>query len=122
ASYLLLLLPFVYLQIFYGLGALGLVGPDEPRYAEVAKEMLRSGDFVTPRRSGQLWLEKPILYYWITTLSFHLFGVNESAARLPSAAAAVLGILAAVLIGRDWIGFRCGVQAALILSSCILYF
>jgi 4-amino-4-deoxy-L-arabinose transferase-like glycosyltransferase len=122
ASYFLLLLPFAYLQIFYGLGTLGLVGPDEPRYAEVAKEMLRSGDYVTPRLSGQPWLEKPILYYWITALSFHLFGVNEWAARLASAAAAALGILAVVLIGRDWIGFRGGVQAALILSSSVLYF
>jgi 4-amino-4-deoxy-L-arabinose transferase-like glycosyltransferase len=122
ASYLLLLLPFVYLQIFYGLGALGLVGPDEPRYAEVAKEMFQNGDYITPRLSGQPWLEKPILYYWIATLSFRLFGVSESAARLVSAWAAVLGILAVVLVGRDWIGFRGGVHAALILSSCILYF
>jgi 4-amino-4-deoxy-L-arabinose transferase-like glycosyltransferase len=121
-SYFLLLLPFVYLQIFYGLGTLGLIGPDEPRYAEVAREMFRSGDYVTPRLSGQPWLEKPILYYWITTLSFHLFGVNESAARLASAGAAVLGILAVILIGCDWIGFRGGVKAALILSSSILYF
>ena len=122
ASYLLLLLPFIYVQIFYGLGTLGLVGPDEPRYAEVSKEMLRNGDYVTPRLSGEPWFEKPILYYWITTLSFHLFGLNESAARLASALAAVLGILAVVLVGYDWIGLRGGVNAALILSSCILYF
>ena len=121
-SYFLLLLPFLYIQIFYGLGDLGLVGPDEPRYAEVAKEMVRNRDYVTPRLSGQPWLEKPILYYWITTLCFRLFGVSEFAARLPSALAAVLGAIVVVLVGQDWMGFRGGVHAGLILLSCILYF
>jgi hypothetical protein len=47
-----------------GLGALGLVGPDEPRYMSIARAMLRSGDWVTPRLYAQPWFEKPALYYW----------------------------------------------------------
>jgi 4-amino-4-deoxy-L-arabinose transferase-like glycosyltransferase len=118
----LLFLPFlVYIQIFYGLGDLGLVGPDEPRYAEVAKEMLQSGDCVTPRLSGQPWLEKPVLYYWLTAVSFLLFGVNEWAARLASALAALLATTAVVLVGRDWIGWRGGLQAGAILLSSTLF-
>ena len=78
----------VWLLFFYGLGAVGLLGPDEPRYAQVAREMLRSGDYITPHLNGQPWLEKPPLYYWLAAVSFRLFGVTEWAARLPSALAA----------------------------------
>ena len=76
------------LLFFYGLDAVGLLGPDEPRYAQVAREMLRSGDYITPRLNGQPWLEKPPLYYWLAAVSFRLLGVTEWAARLPSALAA----------------------------------
>ena len=58
-GHLLLVLAFVWVQFFLGLGGIGLVGPDEPRYAQVAREMLVSGDFVTPRYFGEPWLEKP---------------------------------------------------------------
>jgi len=73
---------------FLGLGQMGLIGPDEPRYAQVAREMLRTGDFVTPHLNGQPWFEKPPLYYWMAAASFAAFGVNEWAARLPAALAA----------------------------------
>lgn len=72
------------------LGALGLTGPDEPRYASIARNMAESGDFVTPRLNGQPWLEKPILYYWTAAISFRILGENDYAARFPSALAAML--------------------------------
>ena len=50
--------------LFSHLGAIGLVGPDEPRYAWIARAMATSGDWVTPRLYGQPWFEKPVLYYW----------------------------------------------------------
>jgi len=96
--YLLFLLLIIYLQFFHRLGTLGLVGPDEPRYAAVAREMLVSGDYVTPRLSGQVWFEKPILYYWLTALFYRLFGVSELAARLASALAGTLGVVVVFLI------------------------
>src|ERR1700691_3643531 len=77
-----------------GLGALGLVGPDEPRYMSIARAMLQSGDWITPRLYGQPWFEKPALYYWAAATAFRLFGVNEFAARLPSALAALLATAA----------------------------
>lgn len=69
---------FVYL---FGL-SVPFIGPDEPRYAEVAREMFERGDLITPMLGGYLWLEKPALLYWVEIASFHLFGVSEFAARL----------------------------------------
>src|SRR6266851_2017352 len=75
---------------FYGLGAFGLLGADEPRYAQVAREMLDHSDCVTPTLQGKAWLEKPVLYYWQAMLSFRVAGVSDQAARLPAALDAVL--------------------------------
>src|SRR5579862_9179993 len=75
---------------FSHLGVIGLVGPDEPRYAWIARAMVETGDWITPRLYGQPWFEKPVLYYWGAALSFKWFGVTDAAARLPSAVAALL--------------------------------
>ncbi len=96
----LLIVAVFYVCFFSHLGALGFIGPDEPRYAWVAREMAESGDWVTPRLYGQPWFEKPVLYYWGAALAFRLFGVNEFSARLPSALAAALAALA--LAGAGW--------------------
>jgi 4-amino-4-deoxy-L-arabinose transferase-like glycosyltransferase len=84
----------LYVCYFSHLGAIGFVGPDEPRYAWVARAMVETGDWVTPKLYGRPWFEKPVLYYWGAALSFKLFGVNEAAARLPSAVSALLATLA----------------------------
>jgi 4-amino-4-deoxy-L-arabinose transferase-like glycosyltransferase len=76
-----------------GLGSFGFVGPDEPRYAAIARAMLRSHDFITPRLWGQPWFEKPVLFYWMAAASDWLRGgaatASGAAARLPNAALAV---------------------------------
>lgn len=82
------------LALFTGLAAIGLVGPDEPRYAWIARDMARSGDWVTPRLFGQPWFEKPVLYYWAAAAGFRIFGSAEWAARMPSALAALCATLA----------------------------
>jgi 4-amino-4-deoxy-L-arabinose transferase-like glycosyltransferase len=91
----------LYVCYFSHLGGIGFVGPDEPRYASVAREMTESGDWITPRLYGQPWLEKPPLYYWGAALSFKLFGVSETAARFPSAVSALLATLALA-----WLAWR----------------
>jgi 4-amino-4-deoxy-L-arabinose transferase-like glycosyltransferase len=91
----------VFICLFTGLGAFGLVGPDEPRYAWIARAMAETGDWVTPRLYGQPWFEKPILYYWAAAIGFRLNLPPEGAARLPSAFAA---FAAAVAIG--WLGWK----------------
>jgi 4-amino-4-deoxy-L-arabinose transferase-like glycosyltransferase len=96
-----LILAVLYVCYFSQLGVLGFVGPDEPRYAWIARAMAETGDWVTPRLYGQAWFEKPVLYYWGATASFKLLGVSEAAARLPSAVSALLGTLAV-----GWLAWR----------------
>jgi 4-amino-4-deoxy-L-arabinose transferase-like glycosyltransferase len=84
----------LYVCYFSHLGAIGFVGPDEPRYAWIARDMAETGDLVTPRLYGKPWFEKPPLYYWGAAICFKLFGVSEAAARLPSAISALLATLA----------------------------
>ena len=86
---------------FSSLGTIGFVGPDEPRYAWIARDMAESGDWVTPRLYGRPWFEKPPLFYWMAGISFKLFGVSEVAARLPSALCALLATLALA-----WLAWR----------------
>ncbi|HEX8282251.1 MAG TPA: glycosyltransferase family 39 protein [Pyrinomonadaceae bacterium] len=81
---------------FYGLGAVPLLGPDEPRYAQVAREMYARGDWVTPTLAGHTWFEKPALLYWLTKVAYGLFGVGEFSAR---AGSALSGVLTVLLVG-----------------------
>jgi 4-amino-4-deoxy-L-arabinose transferase-like glycosyltransferase len=82
------------LALFTGLASIGLVGPDEPRYAWIARDMAQTGDWVTPRLYGQPWFEKPALYYWTAAVGFKSFRSAEWAARMPSALAALCAALA----------------------------
>jgi 4-amino-4-deoxy-L-arabinose transferase-like glycosyltransferase len=86
----------IFVCLFGQLGAIGLTGPDEPRYAWIARAMAQTGDWITPRLYGQPWFEKPILYYWAAAIGFKLHFSAEWAARLPSAFAA---LAAAIAIG-----------------------
>ncbi len=112
----LLLAGFCAFLFFYGLGQFGLIGADEPRYAQVAREMLERHDWITPVLGGQPWLEKPPLYYWQAMLAYTIFGVSDWAARLPSAFDATLLVLAVYFFLRR---FRPGfeVDGALIAAS-----
>ena len=113
----LLLVAFCGFLFFYGLGAFGLLGADEPRYAQVAREMLERSDWITPTLQGKPWLEKPALYYWQAMLSFRVAGVTDQAARLPAAFDAALLIAVIYLFLRR---FRPGseLDGALITASC----
>jgi 4-amino-4-deoxy-L-arabinose transferase-like glycosyltransferase len=87
-----LALPLAYVLYLYHLDAAGLLGPDEPRYASVARDMAHTGDLVTPHLWGQPWFEKPALLYWMTAAGFRLGLGPELAPRLPVAVMA-LGFL-----------------------------
>jgi len=103
----LLIAGFCAFLFFYGLGQFGLIGADEPRYAQVAREMLERHDWITPVLGGRPWLEKPPLYYWQAILAYSVFGVSDWAARLPSALDATFLVLAVYFFLRR---FRRGVE------------
>lgn len=86
---------------FYGLGSLPLLGPDEPRYAQVAREMFLRRDPITPTLGGHTWFEKPALLYWMIMASFKIFGVSEWSARLGTAICGLLTIVAVWRVGRE---------------------
>jgi 4-amino-4-deoxy-L-arabinose transferase-like glycosyltransferase len=114
---LLALIAFCGFLFFAGLQVIGLVGADEPRYAQIAREMLQRGDWVTPVLNGQPWLEKPPLYYWTAMLAYKATGeVSDWAARLPSAILCSLMIFFIYVWARH---FRRGMQldAALITAA-----
>src|SRR6266481_599056 len=102
---------------FYALGAFGLVGADEPRYAQIAREMAARHDWVVPTLNGAPWLEKPALLYWKIITSYAFFGFHDWAARIPAASHALALVVAVFFFMRR---FRPGTEldAALITASC----
>jgi 4-amino-4-deoxy-L-arabinose transferase-like glycosyltransferase len=119
---LVLLAVVCYLLFFHALGSVGFLGPDEPRYSSIAREMLRSRDFVTPRLNGEPWFEKPVLMYWGAALGDAIFGVGEFGARFPSAIAGTLCVFFVYFCGRRLWGQSAGVICALVLASSVGFF
>ena len=116
----LALIAFCGFLFLLGLQIVGLVGADEPRYAQVAREMLAHHDWVTPVLYGHPWLEKPPLYYWCAMIAYKgAGGVSDSAARLPTAVLSTLMIFFIYAWSRR---FRPGMQldAALITASAAI--
>ena len=124
----LLLLFFFLVSYILPLGARDLFVPDETRYAEVPREMIQTGDWVSPRLDGLRYFEKPVLGYWAAAGSILLFGQNPFAVRLPSALATGLSaLLIYMLVAR--MGRRSGREnhtqaflAALVFLSCFEVF
>lgn len=114
-----LVLIVLYVCLFSGLGALGLVGPDEPRYAAIARAMAETHDWITPRLWGTPWFEKPVLYYWAAGIAMRVFGVSEFAARLPSALGALLAVLAVAWTALRTYGIGAAWYALLMLPTSV---
>src|SRR5207247_3176826 len=111
-----------YALFFYGLGSIGLVGPDEPRYAAIAREMVMTGDYITPRLYGTPWFEKPVLVYWLAAIGYKLLGFNEAGARFPSAVAATICVFFVYWCGRKLWDAAIGFLAGLMLATSIGFF
>jgi len=99
------------------LGRLPLLEPDEGRYAEIPREMLERGDFITPLLDYVKYFEKPPLHYWLNAASMAVFGRNEFAARLPGALAGLICVLFTYHLGRALFDRRTGLFAALVLGT-----
>jgi 4-amino-4-deoxy-L-arabinose transferase-like glycosyltransferase len=104
---------------FTRLGAIGLTGPDEPRYAWIARAMAETGDWITPRLYGHPWFEKPVLYYWLAGFNFKFIHSAEWAARLPSALAALLTALALARCAHKFFNDRAALYALLIFPTAV---
>ena len=117
----ILILVTLYICYFSHLGVIGFVGPDEPRYAWIARDMAETGDWVTPRLYGKPWFEKPPLLYWGGAIFFKLFGdrAPETAVRLPSAISALLATLALAWLAWRTYGEECARWLLLLLPTSV---
>ena len=117
-----LLLGLTLFTFFFLLGTRSLNEPDEGRYAEIAREMVETGDWLVPTIWYVPHLDKPPLTYWAVAASLKLFGLNEWAVRLPLALAGLSGVGAAWLLGLGLGGHGTARWSVLILLSSMLYF
>lgn len=102
------------------LGERALWNPDEARYAEVAREMRVSGEWALPHLNGEVYAQKPPLLFWAINLaSLVTGGLNEHAARLPSALAALAATLLTYRVGRRFFGRRAGLISAAALATSV---
>jgi 4-amino-4-deoxy-L-arabinose transferase-like glycosyltransferase len=119
---LLILLAICFVCFFWRLGSVSLFDFNEGLYVEAAREMYLRGDLVTPQVNGAFFFDKPPLVLWLAVGAFHLFGVNEFAARLPVAMAASLLVLLTYWFGARFLCRKTGLLGAAILALSPLYF
>jgi 4-amino-4-deoxy-L-arabinose transferase-like glycosyltransferase len=114
---LVLVLLVCSIAFWWRLGRIGLIDPDEPFYAQTAREMVATGDWVTPQIFGEPQFEKPILFYWLTAASFVVLGETEFAARVPAALPATLLVFLVYGFVRRIATARAGLLAAVVLAT-----
>jgi 4-amino-4-deoxy-L-arabinose transferase-like glycosyltransferase len=114
-----ILFGIAFLSLFPLLGSAPLFDEDEGFYAETSREMLETGNYLTAHFNGAPQYEKPILIYWFQTISFRIFGLNEFAARFPSALATFLWMLAIFSFTRRHLGLQCGYLSTLFFISAV---
>jgi 4-amino-4-deoxy-L-arabinose transferase-like glycosyltransferase len=96
-----------------GVGSRDLWNPDEPRYAEIAREMLSSGEYWVPHLNGEVYTQKPPLQFWAMAVAGKLTGdLDESAARLPAVLSAIAALVLVQRLGRRLFGARAAWIAA----------
>jgi 4-amino-4-deoxy-L-arabinose transferase-like glycosyltransferase len=107
---------------FFRLGATTLFDVDEAVFAEATKEMVKTGDFITPTYNGVNRYDKPILFYWAMAASYKVFGINEFAARVPSAVAGVLLALSLFFFIKRFLGDKYAVWSTISFVLSIFFF
>jgi 4-amino-4-deoxy-L-arabinose transferase-like glycosyltransferase len=118
--HLFYLLTLTLLLFFTGLGERDLWAPVEPRYAEIARIMFVKGEWIVPTVNGELYTDKPILYFWLVLIASKLAGgVNEWTVRLPAALAGIGFVLATYFTGRAFFSPRVGLIAATVLATSL---
>lgn len=115
------LLAVVALVWFGGLGHRKLIKPDEGRYAEIPREMVVTGDWLTPRLNDLQYFEKPPLQYWTTAAAYEAFGVSEWTSRLWTALTGFLGVIVVGATATRLYGVRTGLFSATVLASSLAF-
>lgn len=110
------------LTYFLFLGSYPLYNPDEARYAEIAREMVETKQYLVPHLNYILYFEKPALFYWLLALAIKCFGLSEWVVRSWTAILSVMGCLITYTTARMLYDRRTGIYASLILASSFLYF
>jgi 4-amino-4-deoxy-L-arabinose transferase-like glycosyltransferase len=117
-----LLLGLCFIIYFVNLGQWDLWNPDEPRYAEVSREMVRGGDWILMHRNGALYTDKPPLFFWAVAISSFLWqGFSPFAVRFPSALFGTLTVLLTFFIGKRLYSSRTGFLSGLILATSVQF-
>ena len=118
------LLPVVALALFmsfFRLGSVTLFDVDEAVFAEAAKEMVESGNWITPTYNGENRYDKPIFFYWLMAVSYKIFGINEFSARFPSAISGLLLCLSVFLFVRHFHDERKALYAVISLTLSVYF-
>jgi len=114
------LLVFCFILFFVNLGQWDLWNPDEPRYAQVAREMVDGGDWIQMHLNGKIYADKPPLFFWLIAFSSFLWqGFSSFSVRFPSAVFGTLTVLLTFLIGKRLYSYRTGFLAGLILATSL---
>ncbi|MEK6743782.1 MAG: glycosyltransferase family 39 protein [Nitrospirota bacterium] len=110
--------------LFFGLflGSRPLSVPDEGRYVEIPREMVVTGDYLTPRLNGVKYFEKPPLFYWFEAVLVKLLGLSEWSVRLGPALFALFGCFTVYYAGSRMFGRRTGLLSAIVLATSVLYY
>jgi len=119
---LIILTVLICLLFTFMLGNRPLSVPDEGRYVEIPREMVASGNYLTPRLNYVKYFEKPVLFYWLEAFSIKLFGLNEFTLRLWPALFALFGCLALAVAGARLFGRMTGLLSAAVLATSLLYY
>lgn len=122
ARHVALLLLVAFLTFFAGLGRAAIGDSDEAFYAEASREMVESGDWLTPHYNYELRFQKPILYYWLAAAVYRVAGIDAASARFPAAAAGLLLVLVAYAVGRRWYDAEVGLVAGLVTATSFGYY
>ena len=118
----LLALLLVFALVWFGtLEQRRLINPDEGRYAEIPREMVATGDWLTPRLNGIKYFEKPALQYWATATAFTVFGEHHWTARLWPALTGFVGVLATAFATARLFGLQAGLIAGAVLAGSVLW-
>ena len=120
AAFFLLLV--ISINILWGIGSVPLLDPDEPVYAETAREMIEFNDYLSPRIFNEYWYDKPPMYYWLVAGAFKITGVSDFSARLPSGILGIATVFMLYLFLKRLSSEDTAFWSAMVLGTCVEFF